>query len=62
MSRRLQDKVPIITGAAGGIGSATCRRFIDHGALVAAVDIYPDAAAPEDKFWRVIRLDRSARS
>ncbi len=36
---RLQDQVAIITGAAGGIGAATAKRFIDEGAAVVLTDI-----------------------
>jgi NAD(P)-dependent dehydrogenase (short-subunit alcohol dehydrogenase family) len=36
---RLQDKIAFVTGAAGGIGSAVCRRFLDEGARVAAADL-----------------------
>lgn len=39
MQLRLAGKVAIITGAAGGIGSATVQRFIADGAQVVAVDI-----------------------
>lgn len=35
---RLQGKVAIVTGAAGGIGSATCRRFAEEGCSVVCVD------------------------
>jgi NAD(P)-dependent dehydrogenase (short-subunit alcohol dehydrogenase family) len=34
-----QSKVVVITGAAGGIGSALCRRFGRGGAAVAALDL-----------------------
>lgn len=37
--RRLQDKIVLITGAAGGIGSATVERFLEEGAFVVAADI-----------------------
>ncbi|MBA2933630.1 SDR family oxidoreductase [Sphingomonas sp. CGMCC 1.13654] len=37
--RRLEDKVAFMTGAAGGIGSATVRRFVSEGARVAIADI-----------------------
>jgi NAD(P)-dependent dehydrogenase (short-subunit alcohol dehydrogenase family) len=45
MSSRFDDAVAIVTGAAGGIGSATCRRLAEQGARVVAADI--DAAAAE---------------
>lgn len=39
MSARLQDKVAIVTGAAGGIGAATARLFSAHGARVVGLDL-----------------------
>ena len=39
MTRRLADRVAIITGAARGIGAATARLFGDEGAHVIAVDL-----------------------
>jgi NAD(P)-dependent dehydrogenase (short-subunit alcohol dehydrogenase family) len=36
---RLQDKICIVTGAAGGIGAASVKRFAQEGARVVAVDI-----------------------
>jgi NAD(P)-dependent dehydrogenase (short-subunit alcohol dehydrogenase family) len=43
VSGRLDGKVCVVTGAAGGIGAATVRRFRGEGATVAAVDLRPDA-------------------
>ncbi|MPW45822.1 2-hydroxycyclohexanecarboxyl-CoA dehydrogenase [Acinetobacter guerrae] len=40
----LQDKVIIVTGGAGGIGSATCKRLAQEGAKVAVLDMNLDAA------------------
>lgn len=33
------DKVMLVTGGAGGIGSALCRRFAEGGARCVVVDI-----------------------
>lgn len=41
--RGLKNRVAIVTGAAGGIGRAICRRFLDEGAHILAVDINADA-------------------
>ena len=38
MAGRLEGKVCVITGAAGGIGAATVARFTDEGAIVVGVD------------------------
>ena len=40
----LRDKVMIVTGGAGGIGSATCRRLAEEGAKVAIFDMNLEAA------------------
>jgi 2-hydroxycyclohexanecarboxyl-CoA dehydrogenase len=41
---KLKDKTVIVTGGAGGIGGATCRRFAAEGAKVAVFDMNLDAA------------------
>lgn len=45
MKNNFTGKVVLITGAAGGIGRATWRKFEEHGATVYATDI---AGCPED--------------
>ena len=44
MSARFEGKVAVVTGAAGGIGRATCLRLAADGAGVVAVDVAADAA------------------
>lgn len=41
---RLQGKIAIVTGAGGGIGSATAQRFAAEGATVICADIDGDSA------------------
>jgi len=45
MSGRLQDKIAIVTGAAGGIGTQSAKRLAAEGAKVVLADINADAAA-----------------
>lgn len=40
---RFSNKFVVITGAAGGIGSAIARRFLSEGAKACAVDNRADA-------------------
>src|SRR4029079_7474730 len=42
---RVQDRVVIVTGGAGGIGSAACRAIADEGGKVVVADL--DASAAE---------------
>ncbi|KQV41196.1 SDR family oxidoreductase [Rhizobium sp. Root1204] len=43
--KRFEDKVAIVTGAGGGIGSAIARRLSAEGALVIITDVNAEAAA-----------------
>jgi len=45
LSRSIEGKVAIVTGAASGMGRATAQLFADEGARVAAVDRDPDGIA-----------------
>ncbi len=44
MSARLLNKTTLVTGAAGGIGAAICRRFSEEGAQVVVSDRDPELA------------------
>lgn len=45
MTRRMEDKVVIVTGAAGGIGSAIVRRLVLEGARIMATDLREEGVA-----------------
>jgi len=56
---RFQDKVVIVTGAAGGIGAATALRFADDGAALVLVDL-PAAAAKRETVMEACRANGAA--
>ena len=41
--RGLKNKVAVVTGAAGGIGSPICKRFLEEGVNIVAIDLNADA-------------------
>lgn len=41
--RGLEGRVAIVTGAAGGIGRAICKRFVDEGVSIIALDVNDEA-------------------
>ncbi len=41
---RVEGKIAIVTGGAGGIGKAMCRRLVDEGARVAVADMFLQGA------------------
>lgn len=43
--RGLNNRVAIVTGAAGGIGREICRRFLEEGVDIIAIDVNADALA-----------------
>ena len=49
----LKDRIVIVTGAAGGIGNATARRFAQEGCKVASWDVKDGQAEPGGIFQKV---------
>ena len=43
LSRSIEGKVAVVTGAASGMGEATAKLFADEGAKVAAIDLNAEA-------------------
>ncbi len=58
--KRLENKVAIITGGAGGIGKVSAKRFLEEGAKVVLVDLFQESLdqtkAELDKFGEVITI------
>lgn len=59
MVQRLDGRVAVITGGAGGIGLATARRFVSEGAVVVLADMNDDAgqAAASEVGGHYIHVD-----
>ena len=54
---RLDNEIAFVTGASGGLGSEICRKFLDEGARVAAVD--RDVTAAENGLGDAVREGRA---
>lgn len=58
--KRLENKVAIITGGAGGIGKVSAKRFLEEGAKVVLVDLFQESLdqtkAELDKLGEVITI------
>lgn len=52
MSKRLEDKIAIVTGGSKGIGGECCKKFAAEGAFVIAADMNP----PKEELERVIYM------
>lgn len=46
----MRDRVVVVTGAAGGIGTAVCERLADDGARVFALDVRPPEGGAAEEF------------
>src|SRR5690606_22527096 len=53
---RLENKVAIVTGAAGGIGLATARRFVEEGAQVVLADVSEARLREATQGWNSERI------
>ena len=58
--KRIENKVAIITGGAGGIGKVSAKRFLEEGAKVVLVDLFQESLdqtkAELDKLGEVITI------
>ncbi|WP_243291797.1 glucose 1-dehydrogenase [Bacillus sp. FJAT-47783] len=50
---RLRDKVFVVTGAKGGMGKETVKRFLEEGAYVAAVDLNIEGLESNERFYPI---------
>lgn len=46
---RLENEVFVVTGAQGGMGKETVKRFLEEGAIVVAVDLHVDGMEESDQ-------------
>ena len=58
MNQTLQDKIALVTGGAGGIGSAICRKLADEGASV--VITYNSDAGKAENLLKTLNGDNHA--
>ncbi|WP_110654782.1 SDR family NAD(P)-dependent oxidoreductase [Salinicola halimionae] len=56
LNREFDGRVAIVTGAAGGVGSAVTRLFADRGAYVVAEDVKPEVAELESYSDRIVSI------
>ncbi|WJY28390.1 MULTISPECIES: SDR family NAD(P)-dependent oxidoreductase [Sporosarcina] len=54
---RLEGKVAIITGGAGGIGSGMAKAYVKEGAVVAIVDLNPETGKAMEKELQAVQPD-----
>lgn len=54
MSEAFNNRVVLVTGAAGGIGSAAVREFAEQGATVVGADLRIDGCAATAKSWNLL--------
>ena len=53
------EKSVLITGCNGGIGNATCKKFIKNGFFVIGSDTHRKCSIKPDKMFRYIQADIS---